>query len=61
MCLQAVMHTGEDCEETESDDYVGRFSVALIRRVSNIAQARGVFRWSTAHARKMEVKILLVK
>lgn len=55
------MHTGEDCEETESDDYVGRFSVALIRRVSNIAQARGVFRWSTAHARKMEVKILLVK
>lgn len=30
------MHTGEDCEETESDDYVGRFFF-FFQRLSSTA------------------------
>lgn len=35
------MHTGEDFEETECKDYVGRLSAALIRHAFNVTQPRG--------------------
>lgn len=40
------MHTGEDCEETESNDYVGRFFffflASLNRRALDITRAHDV-------------------
>ncbi len=49
MCLEAVMHTGEDCEETESNDYVGG---ALWLSSATLETLREAFRRSAAHVCK---------